>query len=140
MDVSSTSVVSYYSTMESTDNHLGEMGKSDFLKLITAQLKYQDPLAPADNFDFMSQAAQFNLLEQVMNLNARFNILARLQDSAYANSLIGKKIEWEDGELFEGIVEKVEVSEGLPWLVVGDKYLSPNWIISVQEPEKEPEQ
>jgi flagellar basal-body rod modification protein FlgD len=38
--------------------------KNTFLKLLVAQLKYQDPLNPADGVQFVTQLAQFTSLEQ----------------------------------------------------------------------------
>ncbi len=45
------------------------MGKDDFLKLFVAQLQNQDPLAPKDGSEMASQLAQFNSLEQMINMN-----------------------------------------------------------------------
>ncbi|HVU05606.1 MAG TPA: flagellar hook capping FlgD N-terminal domain-containing protein [Polyangiaceae bacterium] len=51
------------------------MGKDDFLKLLVAQLKNQDPLAPQDNTQFVAQLAQFSSLEQSMGINDRLDAL-----------------------------------------------------------------
>ncbi len=39
-----------------------ELDKDAFLKLLVTQLKYQDPLEPMDNTQFIAQTAQFNLM------------------------------------------------------------------------------
>jgi flagellar basal-body rod modification protein FlgD len=43
--------------------------KSTFLKLLVAQLKYQNPLNPADGVQFVTQLAQFTQLEQSTNMS-----------------------------------------------------------------------
>lgn len=111
-----------------------EMGQGDFLKLIVAQLKFQDPLQPVDNFDFMSQTAQFNLLDQVIGLSNQFSSFARSHNLAYANSLIGKNITWEsDDGSRQAVVEKVELKEGIPWVVAAGQRISTDSITAIAQ-------
>ncbi|MEO6601755.1 MAG: flagellar hook capping FlgD N-terminal domain-containing protein [Polyangiaceae bacterium] len=69
------------------------LGKDDFLKLLVAQLKNQDPLAPQDNTQFVSQLAQFSSLEAAMGTNTRLDSITN-QNQGLANtevvSLVGK--------------------------------------------------
>lgn len=67
-----------------------------FLKLMTAQMKYQDPLAPLDATQFVTQLAQFSQVEQSVQMNGKLDNLT----SAIANlssqtavSLIGRQVE-----------------------------------------------
>lgn len=69
------------------------LGKDDFLKLLVAQLKNQDPLAPQDNSQFVAQLAQFSSLEAAMGTNSRLDTITG-QNQGLANtqvvSLVGK--------------------------------------------------
>jgi len=44
------------------------MGQADFLKLMTEQLKHQDPLKPMENSEFLGQLAQFSTVQGINNL------------------------------------------------------------------------
>lgn len=82
------------------------MGKDDFLKLLTTQLQYQDPLAPEDNTQMVAQLAQFSALEASQNsataidkLGKSFKDSLNIQNSsaismtnASSVSLIGKRV------------------------------------------------
>ncbi|MCC7176127.1 MAG: hypothetical protein IT159_13125 [Bryobacterales bacterium] len=63
------------------------IGKDDFLKLLVAQIRNQNPLNPADGVEFLTQLAQFSQLEQLINIRTRLEELTaggRQQDQAAA--------------------------------------------------------
>lgn len=75
------------------------MGKEDFLKLLTTQLKYQDPMSPEDPKDFVAQLAQFSSLEQQVNANSNLENLGKLiqnlknsQNMTQGLNLLGKTV------------------------------------------------
>lgn len=82
------------------------MGKEDFMMLLVAQLKNQDPLSPDDPTEFTAQLAQFSSLEQLYNLNDSMESLAASNaDSDRLSTLgtIGKDVVFEgDTTTFSG--------------------------------------
>jgi len=56
-------------TTGQTVSGLQELGKSEFLKLLIAQLQHQDPLNPVQNEEFVAQLATFSSLEQLISIN-----------------------------------------------------------------------
>jgi flagellar basal-body rod modification protein FlgD len=72
-----------------------QMGKDEFLKLLTFQLQNQDPMNPMDQSKFTGELAQFSQLEQLTSLNKKFdegNKTQGIQDKFYAASFVGKKV------------------------------------------------
>ena len=77
-----------------------QLGKEDFLKLLTVQLRYQDPMNPLENTEFIAQMSQFSSLEQLQNMNQTMgqnleseNRLHTAYKNNIATSLIGKNVE-----------------------------------------------
>jgi flagellar basal-body rod modification protein FlgD len=81
------------------------MGKEDFLTLLVAQLKNQDPLNPDDPTEFTAQLAQFSSLEQLTNLNTSMAGLTTAQTNSQklaALSLIGKDVSYNGSSFSYG--------------------------------------
>lgn len=75
-----------------------QLGKDDFLKLMIAQMKYQDPLDPLNGTEYTAQLAQFSSLEQLTNMNDKLEAsigtnlqLTQAVNNTMTAALIGKK-------------------------------------------------
>ncbi len=111
----------------------GVLGKDDFLQLLTAQLRYQNPLDPMDDKDFIGQMAQFSALEQMTNVADSIGRLEFSSQVGEAVSLIGRTIDWEkDGQTVSGVVESVSLQDGAIHLKVGEEQLEPSQVRGVR--------
>lgn len=63
------------------------------LKIILTQLTYQDPLKPLDNFQFVSQLAEFSQLQQSQTLNDQITNLLAAQSAQQATGLLGHTVD-----------------------------------------------
>lgn len=88
----------------STDNKANkELGQEDFLKLLVAQMKNQDPSSPADNGEFLSQIAQFSMVSGIDELGVSFDGIASSMYSTQAMqaaSLVGREVLTESSSAF----------------------------------------
>lgn len=113
-------------------NPTGVLGKDDFLKLLTAQLRYQNPLNPMDDKDFIGQMAQFSSLEQMTNVATSLERIEFASQVTEAVSLIGRTVEWEmDGQMTSGVVTSVSLQDGAIRLQVGEEEITPSQIRKV---------
>src|SRR5919197_1641708 len=109
----------------STATPPGGLGKQDFLKLLMAQLRNQDPLKPMEDTQMIAQMAQFSALEATQGLTSVLQQSSNMQTVIQAGSLIGKYVQAEraDGTTISGAVAGVsfESTDGLvaPSLLVG---------------------
>ncbi len=84
------------------------LGKDEFLRLFTTQLKFQNPLNPMDATQFTAQLAQFSAVEQLFTMNAEMSRLVGLQSSmnnGMAASFIGRRVVADNGA--SGIVRGI---------------------------------
>lgn len=69
--------------------------QEDFMKLMMAQMKHQDPMKPLENGDFISQMAQFSSVSGLKDIKDSFNTLANAMQSSQAlqaSSMVGRKV------------------------------------------------
>lgn len=116
------------------------LGKDDFLKLLVAQLQYQDPLSPMDNTQFVSQMAQFSSLEQMSNVAEAITNLTSLysQSLLYQGAaMIGKTASYqadsESTELTTGQVNSVRIQDNVLQVQVEDTWVDLGNIVQVSE-------
>ena len=99
----------------------GAMGKDDFLKLMTTQLRRQDPMNPVDDTAFLAQMAQFTSLEQLTNLGTVASQQLSAEGVSQALALSGRTVDYvgADGTTRTGVVEAVVFDGGVPQLTIG---------------------
>ena len=115
--VTNTNTTNNYQSSQSQ----GVMGKDDFLKLMLAQIKYQDPLNPMDGTAYSAQLAQFSSLEQLTNLNssvkqsvdANYFLTQSINNTLSAN-LIGKEVKIGSQYLVNNGENSVNIGYTLP--------------------------
>jgi flagellar basal-body rod modification protein FlgD len=86
--------------------------KDVFLKLLVAQMKYQDPANPASSSELMAQNATFTQVEKLEQLVQQNASMLVMQESATAGSLVGRTVTYTDtnGESRTGIVSSVRLA------------------------------
>jgi len=77
----------------------GALGKNEFLKLLTVQMRYQDPMDPMDGKQMAADLAQFSGLEQLLNINeqlaaqqGQYESLVQTMNNSVAMNAIGRNV------------------------------------------------
>lgn len=136
MQVTATSYSATTASGQGTGQQVGQLGKAEFLMLLLAQLKNQDPLKPMEDTQFIVQLAQFTALEKMQELDDRMAFLLELEELGQANSMIGKEVEArssKNGEIVKGTVTGAKMVEGRAVLSLGDETTNLREVLSVVE-------
>lgn len=129
-NVATTYQSSASSGTSSTNKANDDLGKDAFLNLLITQLRYQDPMSPMEDKDFIAQMAQFTSLEQMQNMNSSMQM-------SQASSLIGMQVRWTDAssqQELSGIVQSVRMVNNEPKLIVGNTSITLKQVTAVEVP------
>ncbi len=118
-----------------TEGTSNELDQDMFLKLMLEQLKYQDPLNPMSNQDFLAQQAQFTQLEQLTQLNETIEANSGLTQGM---DLIGKEVTLMDPDdpekTITGVVEEAVFYQNGCAVKVNGKEYPAGLILSAKAP------
>jgi flagellar basal-body rod modification protein FlgD len=90
-----------------------------FLRIVLTQLSYQDPLKPMDNFEFVSQLAQFTSLEQSRQQSDKLDQMLAVQAASQSLSVLGKTVDLNTSTgVTSGTVQSVSYQRDTPELTV----------------------
>lgn len=87
---------------------------NDFLQLLIAQMRNQDPTSPTDMSQYMSQFAQLSSVEQAIQTNTKLDTLLSTSALSQAEGLIGRTASFtsEDGQATSGKITAVHIIQG----------------------------
>ncbi len=109
------------------------MDKEAFLKLLVAQMQYQDPLEPTSNTESISQYAQFSQVESLQNLSSGL-------DLQRASALVGKNVYVQttgsngDTKYIYGQVDYVTYEGGKAYLYINENRYSLDELETIVDP------
>lgn len=138
MEVQSTSNTNAYQAQAPSTKVAAKNDGNQFMLMLMAQLKNQNPLDPASDKDMMGQMAQLNSLEALTAIKTSMQDSAQASQSTYAVSLIGKKIKatQPNGDMLEGLVTGASLMNGNMVLRVDDKDVKLSSVVEVTGAEK----
>jgi flagellar basal-body rod modification protein FlgD len=135
MEINNTASMLNLNSTTNTESKSNEADKDMFLKLLVTQMKYQDPLSPVDNNEFISQSAQFSLLEEMQKLgeefsqNKSFQLIGKYVTASFNNPITNRL------EAISGYVQGVTINDGKAVLDMGDYKIDPERVIGVRNEE-----
>ena len=100
------SALAQYMTQTKSAENKTELDSDAFLKLLVAQLKYQDPSKPTDSTEMMAQSAQFTMVQRLEDMAKSTASTLGIEQGMAASSLVGKSVSWlnTDGTTGTGTV------------------------------------
>lgn len=110
----------------SSSDAFGQLGQDAFLKLLVAQMKYQDPSNPTDSTAFLAQTAQYAVVEKITAMSELNQKVLDASNAQSAASMLGKSVTWKDlsGTSHTGVVTATTFGSQTPTLTVDGKSVS----------------
>ncbi len=109
--------------------------KNQFLTLLVNELRNQDPTAPTDEKQTLSQLAQFSSLEQMQNLNTTLTSQGGYSQISQSAALIGKTVSTASATDpgTSGVVSSVSFAGGKTFLQVGSQSLDASTVTGISQ-------
>jgi flagellar basal-body rod modification protein FlgD len=107
----------------------------DFLKLLMAQMRNQNPMEPQNGTEFMAQVAQFSQLDGINKLNATVTEMVTMQNLTQGANLIGKTVSYATsatGAAAKGVVNSVATTNGNIQLMINGVGVNLSQVRSVE--------
>lgn len=108
-----------------------------FLKLLVAQLQYQDPSNPVDSSQFMAQTAQFSMVQKLDALATSTTEMLNESRIQAGSSMLGRQVTYtgSDGQPVTGVVASMRIDPANgPVLQVGGKDVAMSAVTNVSNP------
>ena len=105
---------------------LGALDGQAFMKLMVAQMKYQNPFEPMDTSAMLQQTASLTTVETLQQVSSSERLLIGLQQSGMAASFVGRSVTALDaaGQEVSGVVKSIRFTADGPILRIGDQEVS----------------
>lgn len=122
------------------DNPGATLDRNAFLKLLVAQLKYQDPTKPADSSQLVAQSAQLTMVDRLNDIAESLDSAAASNRFSLAAAIVGKEVTFldEDGYTQSARVEAVRFENGEVNLTAGNFSVPLSAVTVVRQPVSEP--
>jgi flagellar basal-body rod modification protein FlgD len=119
MEVGPTSSATAPGGAAASSNPAASVDYNQFLRLLIAQMKNQDPTKPMDSTQFISQLASFSAVEQAIQTNAKLDALMTSSALSQADGLVGRSILSADGAT-TGTIAGVRIVSGGAVAILND--------------------
>src|SRR3954469_21128808 len=115
------------------------MNKDTFLKLLVAQLKYQNPMSPTDSTQFLQQTATFTQVENLQDILTKTTEVLAAQQNNQATNMLGDKITatGADGKDITGIVTGMRMTAAGPVLKVNGTEVNLSVVTEIDQPDQD---
>jgi flagellar basal-body rod modification protein FlgD len=120
-------------------NPAQSLGSEQFMMLLLAQLRNQNPLEPMDDKDLMGQVTQLNSLQELQKMSSAIQSMKKSNQLTESVGIIGKTVEYAspEGELLSGLVTGVSLINDQVVLWVGDQMIPLAAVVSVSSDDME---